>query len=204
MAIRAKTRLQVQIKTRLCEKSEETTNRAHCKSTLDVIRKIIADEGASGLYSGMFGSLTGVASMNFVYFYWYLVVRRWYNRNQCSVGPPNTAVELSLGAIAGALAQLFTTPLGVITTRQQTQTKNEKKGIMETAGEIINEDNGWTGLWSGFKASLVLVVNPAITYGSYQRLRVLLFPKRASLRPWESFGQYQSTYDLAIADRLLV
>ena len=85
------------------------------------------------------------------------------------------------------LFRSFTIPVSVITTRQQTQTKSERKGLLDTGREIINTEDGWTGLWRGLKASLVLVVNPAITYGAYQRLRIVLFPGKVNLRPWESF-----------------
>jgi len=75
----------------------------------------------------------------------------------------------------------------VVTTRQQTQEKGEKKGLIETGREVVNSEDGWTGLWRGLKASLVLVINPAITYGAYQRLREIIFPGKANLRPWEAF-----------------
>jgi hypothetical protein len=101
--------------------------------------------------------------------------------------PPSTAMELSLGATAGAVAQVFTIPVAVITTRQQTQAKGERKGLIETAREVVDSEDGWSGLWRGLKASLVLVVNPAITYGAYQRLRIFLFPGRINLRPHEAF-----------------
>ena len=145
------------------------------------------DEGISGLYSGINGSLIGVASTNFAYFYWYSVVRSLYISTKTLPTPPNTAIELSLGAVAGAVAQIFTIPVAVVTTRQQTQPKGEKKGLVDTGREVVNSDDGWTGLWRGLKASLVLVVNPSITYGAYQRLREILFPGRLALRPWESF-----------------
>ena len=101
--------------------------------------------------------------------------------------PPGTAIELSLGAVAGAVAQIFTIPVAVITTRQQTQAKNERKGLIETGKEIVDSEDGWTGLWRGLKASLILVVNPAITYGAYQRLKDIIFPGKNSLKPWEAF-----------------
>lgn len=101
--------------------------------------------------------------------------------------PPSTAVELSLGAAAGAVAQVFTIPVAVITTRQQTQAKGERKGLIETGREVVESEDGWSGLWRGLKASLVLVINPAITYGAYQRLRILIFPGRTALRPHEAF-----------------
>lgn len=146
------------------------------------------DEGLSGLYSGINGSLIGVASTNFAYFYWYSVVRTLYISSLALPVPPSTAIELSLGAVAGAVAQVFTIPVSVVTTRQQTQPKGDKKGLLDTGREVVNSEDGWTGLWRGLKASLVLVVNPAITYGAYQRLREMLYPGKTSLRPHEAFS----------------
>jgi len=135
----------------------------------------------------MAGSLLGVASTNFAYFYWYTVVRTLYMARRTLEGPPGTAMELSLGAVAGALAQLFTIPVAVVTTRQQTMSKHERKGMLATAMDVINGEDGWTGLWRGLRASLILVVNPAITYGAYQRLRDALYPGKKVLKPWEAF-----------------
>ena len=184
---RVKTRLQVQVRRKPTDPAPLTTNDVHYTSALDAIRKIVDDEGILGLYSGFNGSLIGVASTNFAYFYWYSVVRTLYISSRSLPRPPNIATELSLGAVAGAIAQVFTIPVSVVTTRQQTQPKGDKKGLIDTGREVVNSEDGWTGLWRGLKASLVLVVNPAITYGAYQRLRELCFPGKTNLRPWESF-----------------
>ncbi|KAG8526880.1 uncharacterized protein KY384_008309 [Bacidia gigantensis] len=182
-----KTRIQVQVKQKDTELLSPTVNEAHYKSTLDAVRKIAQDEGLAGLYAGFNSSLIGVASTNFAYFYWYSVVRALYISTRKLANPPDTPTELALGAAAGALAQVFTIPVSVITTRQQTQPKGDKRGLVDTGKEVLYGEDGWTGLWRGLKASLVLVVNPAITYGAYQRLRSLFFANKARLRPWESF-----------------
>ena len=182
-----KTRLQVQIKKKKIEGVPNNVDESHYHGTLDAIKKIIKDEGILGLYSGINGSLIGVASTNFAYFYWYSVVRKLYMNYQKVPQKPNAVVELSLGAVAGAVAQIFTIPIAVITTRQQTQPKHDKKGIIDTAREVIDSEDGYSGLWRGLKASLVLVVNPAITYGAYQRLREYIFPGKVALRPHEAF-----------------
>jgi hypothetical protein len=194
-----KTKLQVQIKRNQTDTAPLAPDNDHYDSTLDAIRKIVADEGLPGLYSGINSSLLGVASTNFAYFYWYSIVRTlWtsYQRRVLSLPPniplpssPSTAVELSLGAVAGAVAQVFTIPVAVITTRQQTQPRGSKKGLIDTGREVVESDDGWSGLWRGLKASLVLVVNPAITYGAYERLREILFKGKKNLRPWEAFGK---------------
>lgn len=176
--------MQVQVKEKgvTGEPSDE-----HYESTIDAITKIVEKEGLSGLYSGIAGSLLGVASTNFAYFYWYSVVRTLYMASNKTPKPPGTAIELSLGAVAGAVAQIFTIPVSVITTRQQTQPKGEKKGLIETGREVVESEDGWSGLWRGLKASLILVVNPAITYGAYQRLKDVFFPGKNNLKPWEAF-----------------
>lgn len=140
----------------------------------------------------MSGALLGVASTNFAYFYWYTIVRTLYVKYSKTTAPPSTALELALGAVAGAIAQGFTIPVAVVTTRQQTAKKDERKGIVETAKEVVDGPDGITGLWRGLKASLVLVVNPAITYGAYERLKNVFFPGKVNLKPWEAFGERYS------------
>lgn len=184
-----KTRLQVQVKPSGV-KGEDSSDEVHYTSTWNAISRIVAEEGIQGLYAGMNGSLVGVASTNFAYFYWYTVARALYIK---SAGPsasaPSTAIELSLGAAAGALAQLFTIPVAVVTTRQQTAAKADRKGLFATAQEVIEGPDGASGLWRGLKASLVLVVNPAITYGAYERLKDVFFHGKTKLQPWEAFGK---------------
>ena len=185
---RVKTRLQVQSKKNAHAAKVDPSSHPHYDSTLHAIAKIIEDDGIAGLYSGITPSLIGVVSQNFAYFYWYSVVRTIYLKSRALSQPPSTPAELSLGAVAGALAQVFTIPIAVVTTRQQLQGKHEeKKTVRQTAQEIVDSEDGWTGLWRGMKASLVLVVNPSITYGAYQRLKEILFPRRTNLAPWEAF-----------------
>lgn len=187
MVCRVKTRLQVQVKRKPTDPAPTGVDAQHYASTWDAISKIVADDGVLGLYNGINGALIGVASTNFAYFYWYSVVRTLYMSSQKLPTPPGTFIELSLGAAAGAIAQLFTIPIAVVTTRQQTQARGERKGIFATGQDVISSEDGWTGLWRGLKASLVLVVNPAITYGAYQRLKDIIFPGKVNLRPWEAF-----------------
>ncbi|KAL3959067.1 hypothetical protein ACCO45_007229 [Purpureocillium lilacinum] len=161
-----KTRLQVQFKS--AKAAAGADDSPHYASTWDAISRIVADDGLKGLYAGMNGSLLGVASTNFAYFYWYTVARSLYI-SSAATAAPSMATELSLGAVAGALAQLFTIPVAVVTTRQQTARADERKGL------------------SPQPASLVLVVNPAITYGAYERLRTMFFRDKSTLQPWEAF-----------------
>lgn len=188
-----KTRLQVQVRS---GKSGTPCNSdtPHYNSTWDAISRIVADDGIKGLYAGINGSLIGVASTNFAYFYWYTVARSLYVKSSKTNGAPSIAVELALGAAAGALAQLFTIPVAVVTTRQQTARAEERTSLLATAREVVKGPDGVSGLWRGLKASLVLVVNPAITYGAYERLRTIFFKDKVNLRPWEAFCEFTTHF----------
>ncbi|RKP08349.1 mitochondrial carrier domain-containing protein [Thamnocephalis sphaerospora] len=153
-----KTKLQVQ----------SSTSPVKYQSTQHALQTIFKEEGFRGLYAGLPAGLLGVASTNFAYFYWYSALRggyRSYMNKHIS-----TAWELLLGAGAGALAQLFTIPVSVVVTRQQTMQPKDRKSFFGTWWEIVDED-GWTGLWRGLRPSLVLVVNPSITYGAFEKLK---------------------------------
>lgn len=188
-----KTRLQVQVKRHAKDTHIDSADHVHYEGTMHAIQHIIEQEGVSGLFTGISGSLLGVGSTNFAYFYCYSMVRTLYQTKVSKNDKPaSTLVELGLGAVAGALAQIFTIPISVVTTRQQTQLKSEKKGMIETAKEIIDGPEGVAGLWRGIKASMVLVINPSITYGVYARLQTLLFPNKLKLAAHEAFRELQS------------
>lgn len=108
---------------------------------------------------------------NFAYFYFYSLIRRMYLKANPS--PPSTVVELLLGMLAGACARMCTTPVNVITTRQQMRPTLSSYEIFRS----ILESDGPTGLYAGLPASLVLTVNPAITYGLFERMKTSGYPK---------------------------
>ncbi|KAF5108536.1 hypothetical protein DV452_004798 [Geotrichum candidum] len=184
-----KTKLQVQTKPSSSNGKDDDLEKQKDESeyytgTLDVLQKIYDKHGLAGLYHGLFGTIIGTASSNFAYFYWYGLIRAIYVRRS-NGAPLSTATELALGALGGALGQMFTIPISVVTTKQQTS-PDPNKTLFDTAKDVFSED-GVSGFWRGLKASLVLVVNPSITYGSYERLKSLLFPGRNFLLPRENF-----------------
>ncbi|WWD07483.1 hypothetical protein V865_005584 [Kwoniella europaea PYCC6329] len=156
---------------------------------LMMLLRILKEEGISGAFHGFGASMIGTFSQQFAYFFFHTLLRTSYIR-RLSTSPTkgtqqalvslSTSAELLLGALAGGLAQIFTIPVQVIATRQQlwrpphqeskTHGNVDPPSLMETAQEIISE-NGITGLWTGLKPGLVLTVNPAITYGVFERLK---------------------------------
>lgn len=113
-----------------------------------------------------------------------------------------------VGCLAGIVAKSCTSPLSNITVRQQTAATSSKtadksaKGaddgsesddsedgtytvtpsMIEVANDIVDE-NGWTGLWAGMKASVLLSVTPGITYYAFDVLRRAIIPKRHQEHP---------------------
>lgn len=168
----AKTRLQVQ--NRASEK--------HYSGVLDVLAKVYQKGGLRAIYSGLGGTLAGTVSTNFAYFYWYSLLRTSYIDRYSKGRVLTTATELLLGAVAGAVAQLFTIPVSVVTTRQQA----DDESFLDAARDVLAHD-GVRGLWRGLKASLILVVNPSITYGAGSRIRHVLYGDRQYLSIWENF-----------------
>ncbi|KAG5220732.1 ADP/ATP carrier protein [Salix suchowensis] len=178
-----------------------------------VLYRIFQKEGLSGLYRGFGATMLNTFSMQYAYFFCYSFVRGSYITRITRKLPPgakvpalSTAAELAIGAIAGALAQIFTIPVSVIATRQQVgrtdrktpgaepidaePAKDSDDSFLGVAREIVEEE-GVTGLWLGIKPGLVLTVNPAITYGVFERLKsVVLAAQQATsskLSPWTTF-----------------
>jgi len=172
----------------------------------DLVLKIWKEDGFAGFWGGYGASMLSTFSQSYAYFLAYTLVRTSYLRRLRTKQPNSaptisTAMELALGALAGALAQIFTIPVSVIATRQQigpsslpTTTKAQSKAklsFLEVAQEIIEED-GITGLWAGLRPGLVLTVNPAITYGVFERVKGIMilnegWTDRGKLKPWAAF-----------------
>ncbi|KAJ7476023.1 mitochondrial carrier domain-containing protein [Mycena latifolia] len=157
-------------------------------SMLAVLLRIFKKEGVPGFYRGFGATMLNTFSMQYAYFFFYSFVRNSYINRLARKLPAgaalpalSTAAELLIGAIAGALAQIFTIPVSVIATRQQVGRQNkaavdgqaDDDSFLGVAREIIDEE-GVGGLWLGIKPGLVLTVNPAITYGVFERVKSLL------------------------------
>ncbi|KAK8847555.1 hypothetical protein IAR55_005414 [Kwoniella newhampshirensis] len=160
-----------------------------------MLLRILRTEGLGGAFHGFAASMVGSFSQQFAYFFFHTLLRTSYIRrlaplptsstSKSPVTPTpalSTSAELLLGALAGALAQIFTIPVSVIATRQQlwepphshhhhkTSPPVAAPSLLDTAREIVME-SGVTGLWTGLRPGLVLTVNPAITYGVFERIK---------------------------------
>ncbi|KAJ1557229.1 ADP/ATP carrier protein, partial [Cladochytrium tenue] len=88
------------------------------RGTVDALRRVLREEGLRrGWYAGLGAVLSQTVVSNFFYFLWYDTVKRAYAALKRDIKPASTAMELFLGALAGALSRIITTPISVVTVR---------------------------------------------------------------------------------------
>lgn len=127
---------------------------------IDAFRSIIRTDGVSALYRGASTDIAKSVIDSFLFFGFYNYFRQ-RNRN------PRVWQELAYGAVAGACAKACTTPLSNIVARKQTAESDMSFG--EIVAEIKKRD-GIAGFWSGYSATLVLTLNPSLTFLINRRL----------------------------------
>ncbi|KAK5112989.1 hypothetical protein LTR85_011011 [Meristemomyces frigidus] len=160
---------------------------AEYSSLADAVRKIYRHEGGlRAFYTGCAPDVGKGIADSFLFFLAYTFLRQNQLRRD---GSRDLSVfkELSVGVAAGALAKLVTTPLQNIVTRQQTAAlvaardptstttpRDSDKLSMKDIALQIRSERGLTGFWAGYSASIILTLNPAITFAVDNMLKQLL------------------------------
>lgn len=147
----------------------EDEGSAEYKSILDAARKIYRTEGGIlAFYSGALPDLVKGVSDSFLFFLFYNFLRQSRLRSQSSKSRRLPVLEeLMVGVMAGACSKFFTTPISNVVTRKKTAAMVSGGGRSESVMEIarqIRSEKGIQGFWSGYSASLVLTLNPSITF----------------------------------------
>ncbi|KAI9318384.1 mitochondrial carrier domain-containing protein [Dichotomocladium elegans] len=141
------------------------------RGILEVLTHMVQDGGIKSLYQGLGADTLATVLSSFIYFYCYTSLRNVQEKLNVKMGRSsatlNVAQELFLGAEAALISRLFTTPVSNVTTRLQT---NSGKGFMEAVMDIYH-DKGIRGFWTGYRASIVLVSNPSITYFWFEKTK---------------------------------
>lgn len=165
------------VNTRLKVQRQLSTSQSSYAGILDAFRRIYAVEGGlRAFFAGLRADTAKSAVDSFLFFLFYnwFRARRLHGRRRRL----NAAEELAVGAAAGAASRLFTTPLANVVTRRQTASLvrsgeeaagDEHRSLAQVLGEIRRE-KGVLGLWAGYSASLVLTLNPSITFFLQQTL----------------------------------
>ncbi|KUJ19389.1 putative peroxisomal adenine nucleotide transporter 1 [Mollisia scopiformis] len=175
------TRLQVQRSLRKSSASQD-----EYKGVIDAFDKVYHNEGGiKAFYSGVVQDTGKSIADSFLFFLFYNYIRT--NRLQ-KKGLSATTLpvfeELAVGTIAGACSKFFTTPIANIVTRKQiatmvaarSSTSLAEPSAREIAADIRNE-KGLQGFWSGYSASLILTLNPSITFFLYETFKRAFLPR---------------------------
>ncbi|CAD0081973.1 unnamed protein product [Aureobasidium vineae] len=193
------TRLQVQQQLKTpgeAPSAAKEADDAEYTSLADAAQKIYTHEG--GLQAFWNGCATDTAKSvidSFLFFLAYTALRQ---RQQKKLGTKSLPVfhELSVGIAAGALSKFVTTPIQQIVTRKQTaaliaardKTSTLPPGMASklSVRDIflqIRSERGLAGFWAGYSASLILTLNPALTFFLQNLLKRTLLPRSQREHP---------------------
>ncbi|XP_032674546.1 peroxisomal membrane protein PMP34 [Odontomachus brunneus] len=143
------------------------------RNTLATIQELVAKEGPCTLYRGIVPVLQSLCASNFVYFYTFHGLKELRSRRNQTAGS-----DLLLASIAGVINVLTTTPLWVVNTRLKMRgidttperNNNEYDTLYDGLVHIWRYE-GLQHLWAGTLPSLMLVVNPAIQFMTYESIK---------------------------------
>lgn len=149
-------------------------------NTIQLIQYLIKKEGFESLYRGLVPVMQSSCISNFVYFYCFHFLKSLKSKDSQSA-----AADLLLGAIAGSINVLSTTPFWVVNTRLKMQGINCDLPYNDLISGLkyIASKEGWQKLWSGTCASLMLVSNPAIQFSVYESIKRYLTKLHGSESP---------------------
>ncbi|KAJ4391579.1 hypothetical protein N0V93_005198 [Gnomoniopsis smithogilvyi] len=157
----------------------------------DAFSKIFEREGGlRAFYAGLGSDVAKSVADSFLFFLFYT----WFRTRRSQGNSRRLPVweELAVGAAAGACARLFTTPISNVVTRKQTAflvTDDSASGGSGRGSQsptdlsfgevlhVIRAEKGFTGLWAGYGATLVLTLNPSITFYLQHALKKALMDR---------------------------
>ncbi len=177
-------------------------------SIRDAAQKIYAKEGGlNGFYVGALSDTSKTIADSFLFFLAYNFLRQSRIRSAKTSSKHLPVLdELSVGFLAGAFGKLFTTPIANIVIRKQTSAmlsgrapgKLSDQGSIRSIALQIRKEKGWQGFWSGYSASLVLTLNPSLTFFFFETLKRSVIPRGQRANP-----STQATFLLAALSKAL-
>lgn len=152
----------------------------------DAVQRIYNEEGGIGaFYNGVLPETVKGVGDSFLFFLAYTYIGQ---RRRTALGSSRLSAldEIGVGMLAGAFSKFFTSPVQNVVTRMQiaamvasrdpTASTSPELSVKDVALQIQHE-KGLQGFWSGYSASLILTVNPSITFLFHKLLLRLLIPR---------------------------
>ena len=146
----------------------------------------------SAFYTGLVSDTSKTIADSFLFFLAYNFLRQSRIRSSKSSSKHLPVIdELSVGFVAGAFSKFFTTPIANIVTRKQTSSMLSKRSSngepeqtsVRSIALQIQKEKGLRGFWSGYSASLILTLNPSLTFFFFEALKRSLLPRNKRSNP---------------------
>ncbi|KAI8952475.1 mitochondrial carrier domain-containing protein [Xylaria longipes] len=164
------------VKTRMQNQRGADPGQRLYKNSIDCFRKVVANEGFRGLYSGVLPQLVGVAPEKAIKLTVNDIVRGTFtDKKSGHIGLP---YEIIAGGTAGACQVVFTNPLEIVKIRLQVQGEMVKatEDAQKRSAMWIVKNLGLKGLYKGASACLLRDVPfSAIYFPTYSHLKKDLF-----------------------------
>ncbi|KND00123.1 uncharacterized protein SPPG_04465 [Spizellomyces punctatus DAOM BR117] len=164
-------------------------------SQVEAFKRIMKEEGPKGFYSGINSAMFGIAVTQYVYYYWYELVKAGIEKGVAAGRALTIGENMLTGAIAGAATATITNPIWVINTRQVVKKEStgddgkptfKKQSTWQTALKILREE-GPAGFFQGILPALILVINPVIQFTVFERLKAWLQTRKGNLSGLDFF-----------------
>lgn len=207
------------LKTRLQVQDEVDARRARYAGAWRGARRIVAEEGARGLFAGTTPAVVGSAVSWGTYFAWYDAARTRYARAAAAAreggdGSVVKGLPASVNALAATEAGLVTTvvtnPIWVVKTRLQLQRGGGAGGAGERyAGFVdalvkIARKEGVGGLYKGLVPSVWLVSHGSIQLTAYEWLKEMWASGRErNPRDWKPIVNPTEAGALGLASKFI-
>ncbi|KAI0119897.1 mitochondrial carrier domain-containing protein [Nemania sp. FL0031] len=164
------------VKTRMQNQRGADPGQRLYKNSIDCFRKVVANEGFRGLYSGVLPQLVGVAPEKAIKLTVNDIVRGACTDKKS--GQITLPYEILAGGTAGACQVVFTNPLEIVKIRLQVQGEMVKatEGAQKRSAMWIVKNLGLKGLYKGASACLLRDVPfSAIYFPTYSHLKKDVF-----------------------------
>lgn len=135
------------------------------------LRHILNTEGLCALFKGLTPSLFGIVPTRAIYFTAYSQAKHRFNKLFPYESP---AVHLCSAISAGAVTATFTSPIWVVKTQVQLESKPGKRMSVNSCVRQIYKVDGFRGFYRGLTASYAGTMETAIHFVIYEHIKKLI------------------------------
>ncbi|KAK9864898.1 hypothetical protein WJX84_008193 [Apatococcus fuscideae] len=151
---------------------------------LVALKTIIQTEGPMGLFAGYRSFLLRDLPFDAIEFFAYEQLKITYSQSLKDRRPLNPAETSFIGAGAGMVTAIFTTPLDVLKTRLMTQgAKKTYSGPLDCLARILKEE-GAPALFKGWQPRVVWIgIGGCIFFSALEEAKKLFVPQATTAQP---------------------